>query len=101
MSERESRKCRFCRNVLVRKPREKASGFAVRDTCNKVCSNRQKAVDRELKKSKGGKRARSVSGSDVAFAPAVAVAQPLPADDARSRLNQEMLRQRMYRGAVV
>ena len=99
------RLCRYveCRKVLVRKNGEKPSHFSRRETCDLVCSNKQKALDRV----KNGKQRRAApvnplkkDKSDVLPVEVTVLPCRVPVDD-RGVLNQVMLRERMFRVALL
>lgn len=101
----ELRLCRYvkCRAGLVRKPGERLHHFLKRETCGKSCCNRQRALDREDAKRaavKKPKKADTVSRAGrIGVVAAHVQVQPAVVD--RSLLvNQEMLRERLYRGAL-
>jgi phage host-nuclease inhibitor protein Gam len=90
-----------CRKPLVRKPGESEGKFKKREHCDKVCCGLQKGVrsraerDELSRKGKKKKTAKPVKWRPVP--PAVGS----PPVAAVAEVNQELLRARMYRGALL
>lgn len=88
-----------CRKPLIMKPEETVYKFRKRQYCDKTCCGLQKGVRSRAEREELSRKCKKKAAKPVKWRPVPPAVGSPPV--AVTEVNQELLRKRMYRGALM